>query len=108
MAGACFSAETCAPENDLYQSAITEGPNAEGMFDFSDRRNPFADHSIVYVPYCTGDVHLGNATREYADGLTVQHRGYANGTAALDYVEATFRCAVAGPPGALRALEDLP
>jgi hypothetical protein len=44
----------------------------------------------VYVPYCTGDAQLGNATTEYAPGLTIQHKGYVNGTAALDYLVATF------------------
>jgi hypothetical protein len=63
------------------------------MFDLGDRRNPFADYSVVYVPYCTGDVHLGNATKTYADGLTVHHSGYVNGTAALDYVATTFPAA---------------
>jgi hypothetical protein len=33
---------------------------------------------------------LGNATREYAPGLTVQHKGYINGTAALEHLAATF------------------
>jgi hypothetical protein len=88
--GACFSAETCAPESGLYRFEVAEGPHPEGMFDFADRRNPFADHSVVYVPYCTGDVHLGDVTEEYADGLTVQHKGYVNGTAALDYVADSF------------------
>jgi Pectinacetylesterase len=61
--GACFSAETCAPERGLYRTRIDEGPTGEGgVFDFADARNPFADYSIVYVPYCTGDVHIGNAT----------------------------------------------
>ena len=45
----------------------------------ADPRNPFADYSAVYVPYCTGDVHIGSVTTEYADGLTIQHKGYANG-----------------------------
>jgi hypothetical protein len=89
--GACFSAETCAPENDLYNIRVSEGPTGEGgMFDFADKRNPFADHSVVYVPYCTGDAHIGNATTEYAPDLTVQHKGYVNGTAALDHLAATF------------------
>ena len=55
----------------------------------ANERNPFADYSVVYVPYCTGDAHLGNTTTEYAPGLTVHHKGYVNGTAALDYVAAT-------------------
>jgi Pectinacetylesterase len=89
--GACFSAETCAPGRDLYSTKVSEGPTGEGgIFDFADVRNPFADYSFVYVPYCTGDVHIGNTTREYAPGLTVEHRGYVNGTAALDHLAATF------------------
>jgi Pectinacetylesterase len=61
--------------------------------DFAEARNPFADYSIVYVPYCTGDVHLSNTTTEYAPGLTIQHKGYVNGTAALDHLAATFPAA---------------
>ena len=87
--GACFSAETCAPDSDAYNTTA-EGPTgAGGIFDFADERNPFADYSVVYVPYCTGDVHLGNTTTEYAEDLTVHHKGYVNGTAALDYVAAS-------------------
>jgi hypothetical protein len=88
--GACFSAETCDPGNELYKTAITEGPDMQGIFDFDDERNPFADWSVVYAPYCSGDVFLGNATTEYAPGLTIQHRGFANGNAALDHLAATF------------------
>jgi Pectinacetylesterase len=89
--GACFSAETCAPENDLYKTRVDDGPAGErGIFDFADPRNPFADDSVVYVPYCTGDVHIGDADTEYAPGLTVHHKGYVNGTAAVDQLIATF------------------
>ena len=89
--GVCFSAETCAPDRGLYTTTIGEGPIvASGIFDLADERNPFADYSIVYVPYCTGDAHLGNITTEYAPGLTVHHNGYVNGTAALDHMAATF------------------
>src|SRR5262249_40413511 len=48
--------------------------------------NPFRDYSFIYVPSCTGDAHLGNATRKYSPQLTVQHKGFVNGTAALDYL----------------------
>ena len=88
--GACFSAETCDPDNELYRTTAGGAPGQEGMFDFADERNPFADYSVVYVPYCTGDVHIGNATTEYAADLTIQHKGYVNGTAALDHLAATF------------------
>jgi hypothetical protein len=89
--GACFSAETCAPEADHYKTRVDDGPAGEsGIFDFADPRNPFADHSVVYVPYCTGDVHLGNTDTKYAPHLTVHHKGYVNGTAAVDLLAATF------------------
>jgi hypothetical protein len=35
------------------------------------------------VPYCTGDVHIGNATTDYGDGVVVEHKGFVNGNAAL-------------------------
>jgi hypothetical protein len=89
--GACFSAETCAPERDLYTRTVDEGPIDEGgIFDFAEERNPFADYSVVYVPYCTGDQHVGNTTTKYARGLSVQHKGYVNGTTALDHLAAAF------------------
>ena len=49
-----------------------------------------ADYTFVYVPYCTGDVHLGNLTREYSPDLTVEHVGMVNGDAALSYLAENF------------------
>ena len=92
--GGCWSAETCDPEDELYRTTIAEGPIAEGgVFDFADERNPFADYSFVYVSYCTGDAHIGNTTTEYAPDLTIQHKGFVNDAAALDYLAATFPAA---------------
>jgi Pectinacetylesterase len=91
--GGCFSARTCAPGSELYNPAISpeETPAGDGgIFDFSDRRNPFADYSFVYVPYCTADVHLGNVTRTYARGITVHHKGFVNGSAALAHLTKAF------------------
>jgi Pectinacetylesterase len=89
--GACFSAETCAPERDLYKTTLEDDPTEQsGMFHLDDERNPFTDYSFVYVPYCTGDVHVGDTTTEYAPGLTIRHKGYVNVSAALDRLAATF------------------
>jgi hypothetical protein len=88
--GNCFSPETCAPERGLHTTAITEGPDRTGVFDFAEQRNPFTDFSVVYVPYCTGDAHLGDAITEHAPGVTVRHKGMVNGTAALDHLATTF------------------
>jgi hypothetical protein len=89
--GACWSAETCAPDGDNdYQTSVEAPNNGEGVLDFTDERNPFADYSFVFVPYCTGDLHIGNATTEYTPDLTIRHKGYVNSTTALDYLTETF------------------
>jgi hypothetical protein len=94
--GACFSAETCAFGGDE-QSYISESPPATdflaergGIFDFDDSENPLSDHTFVYVPYCTGDAHLGTTTRRYSADLTVEHKGFINGSAALDHLVAAY------------------
>ena len=40
----------------------------------------------MFVPYCTGDIHLGDADHDYGDGLVVHHKGYVNAKAGLDYL----------------------
>lgn len=47
--------------------------------------NPFADWTVVYVPYSTGDFHVGAVTTDY-DGTTVHHAGRANAEAALAWI----------------------
>ena len=63
--GACFDATTCAftADSTTYDWNISPDDDPalmSGIFDFANPENPFADYSFVYVPYCTGDVHLGN------------------------------------------------
>ena len=92
--GACFSPETCDPANPAYKTAIghdeTLSDLVEGIWDDSNAANPFRDWSVVFVPYCTGDVHIGNNTADYGNGITVEHKGYVNGVAALDTLAQTF------------------
>lgn len=92
--GACFSAETCAFDGGTYTSGQSVSAaslgGSEGIFDLANPENPLGDHSFVFVPYCTGDGHLGNATTDYSDELTVRHNGYANGLIALDHLAATY------------------
>jgi Pectinacetylesterase len=72
-------------------SIYGEDPAMEaGIFDFARADNPFRDYSFIYVPSCTGDVQLGDVTREYSPELTVEHNGFVNGTAALSYVAENY------------------
>ena len=91
--GACFSAESCAFTGGTYKptTGLQDDPTGgAGILDFSNPRNPLADYSWIYVPYCTGDVHIGDATTAYSPELTVQHKGAVNAAAALDYLATTF------------------
>jgi len=90
--GACFSAETCGPESRLFERSITigEAPDFGGIFDETNPENPLAGHSVVYVPYCTGDVHLGNRVTEYSDTVTIDHNGFTNARKGLDTVLANY------------------
>ena len=69
------------------------------MFDYTREDNPLASYSAVFVPYCTGDVHLGNTTATYeapasddheAHEVTVEHKGIVNAMAALDWTFEAF------------------
>jgi hypothetical protein len=92
--GACFDAESCAftgrgGENDYYNwSLVDENPEfpGGGILDFDRRDNPFADHSFLYMASCTGDLDLGDVTREYSPDLTVEHNGFVNGSAVLEHL----------------------
>lgn len=82
--GACFNAATCAISLASFAQFAFDGwkgtAGAIGLFDDKLAENPFQDWNAVYVPYCTGDVHAGDA--DFVDvpgGPADQHFvGYAN------------------------------
>jgi hypothetical protein len=50
---------------------------------------------MVFVPYCTGDVHAGDRVETYTTGSSrdfdIYHRGYPNAQSALNWIYANFR-----------------
>jgi hypothetical protein len=91
--GACFDLNSCAFDSGIYKSTTGLGDdptNLSGIFDFTDSRNPLADYSMVFAPYCTGDVHLGTSTHVYGPELTVEHKGSINATTALSALATQF------------------
>ena len=69
--GACFHDASCAI-NDVLQSwdenafdAWVGAAGSSGIFDTTRDDNPLRGWNMVYVPYCTGDVHAG--AREHVD-----------------------------------------
>lgn len=89
--GACFSEETCISEPTYTTNLSGDTEPDEGIFS-SHPDNPFADYSIVAVPYCTGDVHLGSQIHSYGEGAgsDIRHVGAINGVTALTTTAALF------------------
>lgn len=95
--GACWAGQTCDPavEPTTYVPSAQMGHNDprthKGIFDLGNPANPVGDWSMVFVSYCTGDVHLGETDKTYAkpDGseITIHHRGHVNAHAALAWMK---------------------
>jgi hypothetical protein len=98
--GACWFGEICALDRSpTYDPAVDEEdtPAPRGIFDFDNAENPIAEHSVLFIPYCTGDVHVGDRVVTYeveandsqpARSFDIQHRGVRNAQAALDWLYA--------------------
>ncbi|MFY0575611.1 pectin acetylesterase-family hydrolase [Cystobacter fuscus] len=113
--GACWDYDTCSGRAGVIGAANPNGITDDYMTQFTakyvspivngaDPGLPFRsrtdiatkDWNIVYLPYCTGDVHVGNNVATYADQtgqqppLTWHHSGYKNSLAAINYAKAQF------------------
>uniref|UniRef100_A0A7J2THB0 VtpJ-therm n=1 Tax=Archaeoglobus fulgidus TaxID=2234 RepID=A0A7J2THB0_ARCFL len=59
-----------------------------GIFDVKNPKNPFRNWTIIFVPYNTGDLHMGNRVVKYlenGDSKVIYHVGYVNAIVALRY-----------------------
>ena len=85
--GACWDAATCGPESRTYRKRVDvqELYLAQGIYNRMSVANPFFGWTHVFVPYCTGDLHVGRATVDYG-GFKVHHQGARNVLAVLEYV----------------------
>ncbi len=130
--GACWEFVTCGGAAPLVDKTASTGPFGPAEFarDVFDRYprswlrranlpSTLRDATIVFVPYCTGDVHGGDRVATYrsiipgVDPITWHHVGRANITAFLRRLGPTFpqprRLVVAGSSGgAFGALANYP
>jgi len=96
--GACWAGELCALDRSpTYDHTVDESdlPGNQGIFDRDNPENPVGTWSVLFIPYCTGDVHLGTQTATYkvaandsrpARTFEIQHRGVGNVEAALGWM----------------------
>lgn len=91
--GACWFRENCDPQmSPSYSIRIGNIDRANfGIFNLDNPDNPFKDHTTVFAPYCTADVHLGASDTVYPPveegqtDLVIRHQGRANVEAVLQW-----------------------
>jgi hypothetical protein len=95
--GACWQ--------DFYQCNVTlaNNPlppfpqvNQAGLWNRSNPGNPFADYSVVYMPYCDGSVFAGDndvVDANFPFGPVRFHRGLRNQSAGIDLAKSLFPAA---------------
>lgn len=113
--GACWDYDTCSGRAGVLGAANPNGLTDDYMTQFTAKyvspivngadpglpgRSrtdlPTKDWNIVYLPYCTGDVHVGNNAVTYTDPtgqqppLTWHHSGHNNTLAAAHYARTQF------------------
>lgn len=86
--GACWEWVSCS---GMFDSSVQRDEISEyrGIFDFENAENPLRGYTVVFIPYCTGDVHVGDATRRYVEdprARPIRHRGYRNVSAVLTWI----------------------
>jgi hypothetical protein len=81
--GACWDAVTCYALPDTWVHPIPAPIDPGGFVSADPARSPVAGYTMVYFPYCTGDVHLGSHVARYLPGVDFHHAGATNFRAAL-------------------------
>lgn len=92
-AGACYVLKTSVHVEDTVQETVVlaeaKSPSLDLIFDREDDDNPFKDAHLVYVPYCTGDLHAGAKVKRYellGQTRDLHHVGALNMQAYVDEV----------------------
>ncbi len=103
--GACWDYESCTGKGGIRGAANVDGLE-DSHWEVATFVNPFLsrqhehnsvrDWNLVYLPYCTGDVHTGNAVVTYSDpdgvepDIEFHHAGHDNVLAAVDWMAGEF------------------
>jgi hypothetical protein len=102
--GACWFGQACdlsIEPNIHFPFADMDSNNprlAEGVFNFDNSENPFSDFDVIFIPYCTGDVHIGSGEKTYSYkddagndvSYTAHHNGFENTMTSLNWIYENF------------------
>jgi hypothetical protein len=93
--GACWEQLTCSiPVCDANvktdAGSGTDNPNfgGNGFADQSNPNNPFKDWNVVFISYCSCDIHFGDAAQDYP--THIEHRGFQNSRAVEKWAREHF------------------
>lgn len=125
--GACWDSNTCVgslqvlpPQQPAYipSTAIQNDPAKMGGILAANENNPYANWSMLFISYCTGDVHVGSTVTNYeyplgsGNMVPIYHRGFDNSLYALNWVKGKInpdKILVAGSSaGSYGAMLNLP
>ena len=84
--GSCWADSDCAAASYNLSSATADDHPTAGILSTSAADNPFSDWTMVFVPYCTQDLHIGGGITNVFPSVTVRRFGAINLRAALRYV----------------------
>ena len=99
--GACWDYDSCTGKNGIRGAANVDGlkDNHWELASFIspflsrfDDTNPSREWNMIYVPYCTGDVHTGNRVVTYqgAPNVEFHHRGHDAVQAVVQWLDGNF------------------
>lgn len=94
--GGCWSASTCSVAGSTFKEDVAftrsaflkrEGRGMDtGIRDHENEENPVKGWHHLYVPYCSGDLHWGDAIVQYSPTLRIRHKGAVNAASAVAWV----------------------
>ena len=94
--GACWDGNTCGlPVCKDAADPVTDDPDnfSGGFANLFNPQNPFKDWNIVFVTYCTCDIHFGDADMSYTGifgPVDVSHRGFQNAKVVEKFARENF------------------
>ncbi|MEO8698531.1 MAG: pectin acetylesterase-family hydrolase [Kofleriaceae bacterium] len=103
--GACWDYESCAGKSGIRGAANPDGipddhwelaPFISPFLSRFDDTNPSRDWNMIYVPYCTGDVHTGNNIVTYTSteptdpALEFHHDGHDDVQKVVSWIDSSF------------------
>jgi len=101
--GACWDYDSCTGKNGIRGAANPNGipddhwvraPFISPFLSRFDETNPSREWNMIYVPYCTGDVHTGNKVVTYTSpgspDVTFHHQGHAAVEQVVAWIDQSF------------------